>query len=241
MRIRPQAVSLFLFSGTRHVLTNVSSSVTAGDGDGEDSGDDSGDEAERPGGEEDEDEEDGGTNDIEDRGGPSPEPEIVVTSSQENFGPSEEEESEFAKELAKMVVDTSTESRKVDRRTAQALWENVALPQNLKKKRAGAGIGAEEETGNEAEETEVIRGSEGNGVMNFTVITKRGNKQQARQLAIPSESALAVQTRTAQMQDKVQQQHLKRLVLDYEQREEAEELKGQFHLCLRAVSLETND
>ena len=31
------------------------------------------------------------------------------------------------------------------------------------------------------------------------------------------------------MQDKVEQQHLKRLVLNYEQREEAEELKGE--LC----------
>lgn len=29
------------------------------------------------------------------------------------------------------------------------------------------------------------------------------------------------------MQDKVEQQHLKRLVLNYEQREEAEELKGE--------------
>lgn len=47
-----------------------------------------------------------------------------------------------------------------------------------------------------------------------------------RQIAIPAESTLAVQTRTAQMQDKVEQQHLKRLVLNYEQREEAEELKG---------------
>lgn len=47
-----------------------------------------------------------------------------------------------------------------------------------------------------------------------------------KQLAIPAESALAVQTRTAQMQDKVEQQQLKRLVLDYEQREEAEELRG---------------
>jgi regulator of nonsense transcripts 2 len=64
------------------------------------------------------------------------------------------------------------------------------------------------------------------GVMNFTMLTKRGNKQQVRQLAIPSESALAVQTRSAQEQDKVEQQHLKRLVLDYEQREEAEEIKG---------------
>ena len=31
------------------------------------------------------------------------------------------------------------------------------------------------------------------------------------------------------MQDKVEQQQLKRLVLNYEQREEAEELKGMFH------------
>lgn len=51
-----------------------------------------------------------------------------------------------------------------------------------------------------------------------------------RQLAIPSESALAVHTRTQQMQDKVEQQHLKKLVLDYEQREEAEELRGTYKL-----------
>ncbi|KAI0039246.1 hypothetical protein FA95DRAFT_1474226, partial [Auriscalpium vulgare] len=51
---------------------------------------------------------------------------------------------------------------------------------------------------------------------------------QVRQLATPAESALAVQTRWAQMQDKVEQQCLKRLVLDYEQREEAEELRGPF-------------
>lgn len=49
---------------------------------------------------------------------------------------------------------------------------------------------------------------------------------QARQIAVPAESALAVQTRTAQMQDRVEQQQLKRLVLNYEKREEAEELKG---------------
>ena len=39
------------------------------------------------------------------------------------------------------------------------------------------------------------------------------------------------------MQDKVEQQHLKRLVLNYEQREEAEELKGMssgYHIFLKA-------
>lgn len=50
--------------------------------------------------------------------------------------------------------------------------------------------------------------------------------RQTRQITVPSTSALAVHTRSAQLQDKVEQQHLKRLVLDYEQREEAEELKG---------------
>jgi len=51
---------------------------------------------------------------------------------------------------------------------------------------------------------------------------------QARQLAVPAASALAVHTRSAQLQDKVEQQQLKRLVLNYEQREEAEEMKGAY-------------
>ena len=54
---------------------------------------------------------------------------------------------------------------------------------------------------------------------------------QTRQLAVPAASALAVHTRSAQLQDKVEQQHLKRLVLNYEQREEAEELKGLLSLA----------
>jgi regulator of nonsense transcripts 2 len=49
---------------------------------------------------------------------------------------------------------------------------------------------------------------------------------QARALAVPAGSALAVQARTAQLQEKEEQQQLKRLVLGYEQREELEELRG---------------
>ena len=42
------------------------------------------------------------------------------------------------------------------------------------------------------------------------------------------------------MQDKVEQQHLKRLVLNYEQREEAEELKGTgFHSLYRSKAVLT--
>lgn len=43
---------------------------------------------------------------------------------------------------------------------------------------------------------------------------------------MPSQSALAVQTQSAQMQEKVEQQHLKKLVLNYEHNQEAEEMKG---------------
>lgn len=147
-----------------------------------------------------------------DERGPSPEPTLVVTSSQETLGPNEEEDAEFAKELAKLVTDVSAESRKVDRRTAQTLWESAVLPQGMRKRHE------------EGDGTPEIANPD---VMSFTMLTKRGNKQQVRQLAIPSESTLAVQTRSAQEQDKVEQQHLKRLVLDYEQREEAEEIKGE--------------
>jgi len=138
-----------------------------------------------------------------------------VTSSQEILGPNEEEDAEFAKELAKLVTDTSAESRKVDRRTAQTLWESAVLPPGMRKRH---------------EDGEGSTENANPAIMNFTMLTKRGNKQQVKQLAIPSESALAVQTRSAREQDKVEQQHLKRLVLDYEQREEAEEIKGEFTL-----------
>jgi len=134
-----------------------------------------------------------------------------VTSSQEILGPSEDEDAEFAKELAKLVTDTSAESRKVDRRTAQTLWESAVLPPGMRKRH-------EEDEGSTEHANPAI--------MNFTMLSKRGNKQQVRQLAIPSESALAVQTRSAREQDKVEQQHLKRLVLDYEKREGAEEIKA---------------
>jgi len=50
------------------------------------------------------------------------------------MGPSAEADAEFEKELAKMMTDTSAESRRVDRRTALALWESAALPTGLKKK-----------------------------------------------------------------------------------------------------------
>jgi regulator of nonsense transcripts 2 len=100
---------------------------------------------------------------------------VVLSASnalQENLGPSEEAEAEFGKELAKMVTDTSAESRKVDKKTALALWDSAVLPPGVRKKRAD-----EREDGNPAD-------TGGHGVMNFTVITKRGNKQHVSYFAL---------------------------------------------------------
>jgi regulator of nonsense transcripts 2 len=100
---------------------------------------------------------------------PSPD-QVVVLSAPENLGPSEDAEAEFAKELAKMVTDSSTESRKVDKKTALALWDSAVLPPGVRKKRG-------EENGDERSTTEHNSQEPGQNIMNFTVITKRGNKQ----------------------------------------------------------------
>lgn len=63
-----------------------------------------------------------------------------------------------------MVTDSSAESRKVDKKTAQALWESAVLPSGTRKKRGD-------------DNGEAAGGSDGNEQMSFTVITKRGNKQ----------------------------------------------------------------
>lgn len=87
----------------------------------------------------------------------------MFSAQHENLGPSESEEADFAKELAKMVSD-SGDTRKVDKRTALALWDtSTTLPGGLKKKRVDDADNAE---------------SEKEGIMKFTFMAKKGNKVQ---------------------------------------------------------------
>jgi len=92
---------------------------------------------------------------------------VVVLASQESLGPSEEADAEFAKELAKMVTDSSTESRKVDKKTALALLDSAVLPPSARKKRVDDNEADGDPESNEQQD-----------MMTFTVVTKRGNKQQ---------------------------------------------------------------
>jgi Up-frameshift suppressor 2 len=66
-----------------------------------------------------------------------------------------------------MVTDTSAESRKVDKKTALALWDSAVLPPTVRKRRV--------DEKDDDLETQPVNGH--GSTMNFTVITKRGNKQ----------------------------------------------------------------
>ena len=65
-----------------------------------------------------------------------------------------------------MVTESATESRKVDRRTAHALWDSTIMPNTLWKKKESEDEDSDDET------------SSGQDVMKFRLLTKRGNKQQ---------------------------------------------------------------
>jgi regulator of nonsense transcripts 2 len=96
------------------------------------------------------------------------------------------------------MMTESMESRKYERKPAML---DVAIPMNLK--------GADKAT-------DFLDGS-----VAFTLLTKKGNKQHMKTMEVPSDSALAVNTRSKQEAEREEQQHLKKLVLNYEEREEA--------------------
>lgn len=115
-----------------------------------------------------------------------------------------------------MLADTS-DARRGDRKNAPPIFDS-AVPVIRKK-------GQEEETGR----------------MQFSLLSKRGNKQHVRRLSrrgkndtkwqirdieIPMDSAIAVNSRTHQMQHKAEQEQLKRLVLQNERRQEKSEMHG---------------
>jgi len=91
-----------------------------------------------------------------------------VLTNVESQGPSEEADADFAKELAKMLSDTSSDARKVDKKTALAMWDSAVLPGS------SGGPGRKRRDTNE----DMTSSDGAPGVMKFTVISRRGNKQQ---------------------------------------------------------------
>lgn len=82
---------------------------------------------------------------------------------------------------------------------------DVAVPMHLKGQRARHNSLTEE-----------------NENLNFVVMLKKGNKQQFKDLQIPLSSGLAANIRDRQMAEQQEQEEVKRLVLNYNQRQEEE-------------------
>ncbi|KAK2806639.1 hypothetical protein FQN51_006605 [Onygenales sp. PD_10] len=134
------------------------------------------------------------------------EEQIFVTRQEEERDP--EAEAEFDREFEKMMAE-SMQSRKFERK---AMFD-VPLPM----RRTARDASAEEntETAQQAPNT-----------MAFSLMTKRGNRQQTRTIDLPSDSSFAVAMKTQQQAEREEQQRIKNLVLNYDLRDDNEPSDG---------------
>lgn len=149
------------------------------------------------------------------------EEDIVVTREQQ-LDP--EAEAEFDREFAKMMSD-SLESRKFDRKPVF----DVPLPI-----RKGTGILSRENT--IESETGEPEQSEEKGTMMFSLLTRRGNRQQTKMVALPSDSGFALAMKDKREKEREEKQKIKELVMSYDRMEDSAELDGiSPHIFARCV------
>ncbi|KAL7805950.1 ARM repeat-containing protein [Trichoderma aethiopicum] len=120
---------------------------------------------------------------------------IIVTRQEEAVDP--EDEAEFEREYAKMMAE-SLESRKFERKQ---LFD-VPLPVRSRNREPSMSTGTGE--------------PQQNGKMAFSLMTKRGNRQQTRTVELPSDSTFAIAMKTQQQAEREEQQRIKNLVLNYD-------------------------
>ncbi|KAK2734964.1 hypothetical protein FQN57_001399 [Myotisia sp. PD_48] len=125
------------------------------------------------------------------------EDEQIFVTRQEERDP--EVEAEFDRAFDKMISE-SMESRKFERKT----MFDVPLPM----KRGTRDTPATDD----APETAQVP----TGTMAFSLMTKRGNRQQTRTIDLPSDSTFAVAMKSQQQAEREEQQRIKNLVLNYD-------------------------
>ncbi|KAF5733782.1 Regulator of nonsense transcripts 2 isoform 1 [Tripterygium wilfordii] len=163
---------------------------------------------------------DGGSNseeDDDDGGGPASDEDDEVCVRQKVSEPDPEEVASFEQEL-RAVVQESMEQRRLELRGRPAL--NMVIPMNVfegpTKDHLGKGVGGE--SGDEALDDEA-GGSKG---VQVKVLVKRGSKQQTKQMYIPRDCSLVQSTKQKEAAELEEKQDIKRLVLEYNDREEEE-------------------
>ncbi|KAI6676438.1 hypothetical protein NL676_037234 [Syzygium grande] len=152
------------------------------------------------------------------RGSASDEDEVHVRQKIPEVDPLEE--ANFEWEL-KAVLQESMEQRRLELRGWPTI--NMMVPMSVfegsTKDHHGRGLGRE--SGDEAVDEE----GGGSKEIQVKVLVKRGNKQQTKQMYIPRDSSLVQSTKQKEAAELEEKQDIKRLVLEYNDREE-EELNG---------------
>jgi regulator of nonsense transcripts 2 len=147
------------------------------------------------------------------------EEQIIVTRPEDERDP--EADAEFDRELAKLMTE-GAESRKFERKPVF----DVPLPMRRVRE---ANTNAEDSGG------EAPPPPPPNNMMKFSLLSKRGNKQQTRSIDLPSDSTFAVAMRSKQQEEKEEQQRIKNLVLNYDLRDDNDtEGDSPFHFNLQS-------
>ncbi|KAI9669467.1 MAG: hypothetical protein M1817_004692 [Caeruleum heppii] len=155
-------------------------------------------------------------NDNEAPNSESDEEEIVVTRQEDQRDP--EMDADFDRELAKVMAE-SLESRKLDRKH----MFDVPLPMRRHHR----------ETSQAQDEASVDGTLTPPDKMAFSLLTKKGNRQQARTVELPSDSSFAVAMKTQQQAEREEQRRIKNLVLNYDLRDEQTDGEEEFHYTIQ--------
>ncbi|XP_071734548.1 regulator of nonsense transcripts UPF2 [Rutidosis leptorrhynchoides] len=129
-----------------------------------------------------------------------------------------EEEADFDREF-RALMQESLDSRKLELRARPTL--NMMMPMNVFEggsTRDHHGRVSEGESGDEGVDDE----SGGRKEVQVKVLVKRGSKQQTKQMLIPSDCSLVQSTKQKEAAELEEKQDIKRLVLEYNDREEEE-------------------
>jgi len=70
--------------------------------------------------------------------------------------------------------------------------------------------------------------SQDSNTMAFVLMTRKGNKPQFKNLAVPSDSDLALNLRNREVAERAEKERVKKLTLDFNERQEEEEFQDQF-------------
>ncbi|XP_010319853.1 regulator of nonsense transcripts UPF2 isoform X2 [Solanum lycopersicum] len=128
------------------------------------------------------------------------------------------EEAEFEREL-RALMQESLDSRKLELRGRPTL--NMTIPMNVFEGPTKDHRGVEGESGDET----LDEATGGSKEVPVKVLVKRGNKQQTKKMLIPRDCSLIQSTKQKEAAELEEKQDIKRLVLEYNDREE-EELNG---------------